>query len=125
MEELQQNMRLIIAGKKSLSVDAVCSNIMSHDPRGANYLVYLDKEEYGVGTINSKFIRTKGEKVHEVRKLFPHTSSVTMQAFYYDYEPPSFEVISTTLDGTTLTLDISGEDDLDKVELIVLSSIAV
>ncbi len=119
MEEMQHNMRLIISGKKALSVDAVCSNIMSLDPTYANYMVYLDKEQYGVGTINSKFIRLKGEKMLDIREVFPHNEEVVLNAIYNDYTPPNIEVASTTIDENIVTFYLEYDDDLDKVELKV------
>ncbi len=119
MEEMQHNMRLIIAGRKALSVDAVCGNIMSIDPTFAPYMVYLDKEAYGVGTIDSRFIRLKGKPLSAIREIFPHNEEIVMDAIYTDYTPPEIELISSSIDGTTITLNLNYDDDLDKLELKV------
>ncbi|OFY47440.1 MAG: hypothetical protein A2W85_01890 [Bacteroidetes bacterium GWF2_41_31] len=119
IEEMQHNMRLIISGKKALSVDAVCGHIMSLDPTFANYMIYLDKEEYGVGTINSKFIRINGEHVSKVREVFPHNEQVVTNAIYSDYEPPTINIKSTKVEGNNVIFDIESDDDLNKVELKV------
>jgi len=119
MEEMQHNMRLIISGKNPLSVDAVCGHFMSLDPTFANYMVYLDNEYYGVGTINSKFIRLTGEGVEENREPFLHETEVTTNALYTDYEPPIVEVVSSSIAENIITLTIAGDGDLNKVELEV------
>ena len=119
MEEMQHNMGLIIAGKKALSVDAVCGNIMSLDPLYANYMVYLDKESYGVGTIDSRFIRLKGEHISSVRETFHHTSELTTSAVYSDYDPPEIKVASKNIEGNIVSFALEHDDDLNKVELKV------
>lgn len=119
MEEMQHNMRLILAGKEALSVDAVCGNIMSLDPRFANYMVYLDQEEYEVGTIDSRFIRVKGEKISDIREVFPHTSEVTNQAIYSDYSPPAMQASFPVIIDNTIIFEIVNDDDLNKIELEV------
>ncbi|OYT17634.1 MAG: hypothetical protein B7C24_01615 [Bacteroidetes bacterium 4572_77] len=119
MEEMQHNMRLIIAGKQALSVDAVCGNIMSLDPSFANYMVYLDKEEYEVGTIDARFIRINGVKIPEVREVFPHITEVATNAIYNDYTPPAIEVSFPIIQDHTIAFNLQSDEDLNKVELEV------
>lgn len=119
MEEMQHNMKLIISGNKALSVDAVCGYIMSIDPTYANYMVYLDKEEYNVGTIDSRFIRIKGEHISNIRQTFHHITEIATNAIYTDYYPPNIGINSTTFDDNTITFAIQSDDDLAKVELQV------
>ncbi len=119
MEEMQHNMRLILAGKEALSIDAVCGNIMSLDPSFANYMVYLDQEDYHVGTIDSRFIRVKGKKIQEIRELFPHNSEVTNAAIYTDYTAPDIDVSDPLVEGNTISFEISFDEDLNKLELEV------
>ena len=119
MEEMQHNMRLIISGSKALSVDAICGLIMSIDPTFADYMVYLDKEVYEVGTIDSRFIRMKGELMDHIREVFPHNEALVMNAIYSDYTPPEVEVLSTLIEGNTITFSLSSDDDLNKLELKV------
>ena len=75
---------------------------MSLDPTYANYMVHLDKEEYNVGTINSKFIRTKGVKIQDVRKVFQHNEEVATDAIYTDYDPPVINVVSSSLEDDAI-----------------------
>lgn len=117
MEQMQHNMRLILAGKKALSVDAVCGHIMSLDPLYSDYMIYLDKEKYGLGTINSKYIRVKGLGINSVREIFQHNSELTANAIYTDYSPPEIQVNSTSIEGNTLLFLIESTDDLNKLEL--------
>ncbi len=119
MEEMQHNMRLIIAGNEALSVDAVCGNIMSLDPSFANYMVFLDKEEYEVGTIDSRFTRIYGEKIADIREVFPHNSDIVNQAIYYDYSPPEMEVSYPIINNNNVTFEVTSNGDLNKLELEV------
>ena len=119
MEEMQHNMRLIISGSKALSVDAICGLIMSLDPTFADYMVYLDKETYNVGTIDSRFIRMKGELMNHIREVFPHNEALVMDAIYTDYTPPDVEVISSSLNGNIVNFSLLSDDDLNKLELKV------
>lgn len=121
MEEMQHNMRLVIAGKKALSADAVCGHIMSLDPTLSNYMIYLDNNNdvYKVGTINSKFIRTLGEDITAIRDIFPHITDVVNNAIYYDYEPPEIEVSSVSVNDNSVRFTLINDDDLDKIELKV------
>ncbi len=119
MEDMQHNMRLIIAGNEALSVDAVCGNIMSLDPSFANYMVYLDKDAYKVGTIDSRFIRIYGDKIADIREVFPHNTSIVNQAIYYDYSPPQIDVSYPIIIDNTITFEIQSDEDLKKLELEV------
>lgn len=119
MEEMQHNMRLIIAGKRALSVDAICGQIMSLDPTYCNYMVYLDKEEYGVGTIDSRFIRPIGEQIADIRDVFQHDVGVALNAIHSDYEPPAITVNSALIEENTITFEIDSDEDLNKIELEV------
>jgi len=119
MEEMQHNMRLIIAGKKALSVDAVCGNIMSLDPSFSNYMVYLDNETYDVGTIDSRFIRIKGVRIDEIREVFPHNTEIVNEAIYTDYTPPQMTASFPEINNNSITFEIESNSDLNKLELEV------
>ncbi len=119
MEQMQHNMRLILAGKKALSVDAICGHIMSLDPLSVNYMIYLDKEEYGVGTIDSKFIRVNGENINSIRETFQHNVEITTNAIYTDYDSPEIQISSTSIEGNTITFILESNDDLNKIEFEV------
>jgi len=119
MVEMQHNMRLIISGKKALSVDAVCGHIMSLDPEFANYMVYLNNEDYHVGTIDSRLIRVKGEQLNDIREVFQHNTEITTNAINNDHTPPVIEVISNSIIDNTITLQLDFDNDLNKIEVEV------
>jgi len=119
MEEMQHNMRLIIAGEHPLSVDGVCAHIMSLDPTYSNYMVYLDQMEYEVGTIDPQFIRIIGQDIPEIRELFPHTTEVVNQAIYSDYTAPVFEATFPVISENQISFDLSFDEDLNKVEFLI------
>ena len=119
MESQQHNMRLIVAGEKALSVDAVCSNIMSIDPLYADYLVYLDNSGYDVGHIDGKFIRVHGDKVPDLREIFPHNEGIVNEAIYHKYSAPVLSILDVTLQDNQAIFDLNYSDDLNKLEMMV------
>lgn len=119
MESQQHNMRLVVAGEKALSVDAVCSNIMSLDPLYADYLVYLDNSGYDVGNIDGRFIRVSGDRVPDVREVFPHNVSIVNDAIYHKYSAPVISIKEINLDDNHATFDLEYSDDLIKLEMRV------
>jgi len=119
MEEMQHNMRLIMASAKPLSSDAICGIIMGLDPTYVNYMIYLDNASYNVGTIDTRFIRTKGARIPDIRETFYHDSEITNAALYTDFEPPVFNITSSSVTGNTITINTTSDADLSKLEVQV------
>ena len=70
LQASQKNMRMILAGRDPLALDAIAGLIMMHDPALANHLVYLHNHGYGI--VDPARIELVGVEVPDVRKDFEH-----------------------------------------------------
>jgi len=73
LEELQasqKNMRMVLAGRDPLALDAIAGLMMMHDPGLTNHLVYLHNHGYGI--VDPARIELVGVEVPDVRKDFEH-----------------------------------------------------
>lgn len=66
--EDKMNMRLIMAGRDAVAVDAIAALVMNWDPDSIAYLKYLNNSDVGSSQISN--IRVVGKSVDEVRKDF-------------------------------------------------------
>ena len=66
----QKNMRMILAGRDPVALDAIAGLMMMHDPGLANHLVYLHNDGYGIAAPGR--IELVGVEVPDVRKDFEH-----------------------------------------------------
>jgi hypothetical protein len=64
----QKNMRLILAGRDPVALDAIAGLVMHHDPQLTNHLVYLHNHGYGI--VDPARIELVGVRVPDVRKNF-------------------------------------------------------
>lgn len=119
LDQLQKNMRLIIAGKNALSVDAIEGLIMELDPAKTNYLVYLDNDNLHKGTIDSRYIRVEGRFVDEVRKHFAHNTPIVLNAMISDSTPPFFTIDSLYCRHDSLFIALASDNDLKKAEVAI------
>jgi uncharacterized protein (DUF362 family) len=74
MQASQKNMRLILAGRDPVALDAIAGLMMYHDPLLANHLVYLHNDHYGI--VDPARIELVGVQVPDVRKDFEHDDPV-------------------------------------------------
>jgi len=105
-----QNMRLILAGRDLVAVDAVAALTIGLDPAKVDYLVYLHND--GTGCADPKLIRVEGNVlVSDVKKKFAHSDSRTIAAMYSDFSPPEASIRSAEITGDSLRigLDVAGE----------------
>jgi uncharacterized protein (DUF362 family) len=70
----QKNMRLILASRDPVALDAIAGLMMQHDPQLTNHLVYLHND--GLGMVDPARIQLVGVKVPDVRKDFEHDDPV-------------------------------------------------
>lgn len=112
----QKNMRLMIAGKDALAVDAIEALIMYFDPRMVNHLFYLGRDT--VGCIDPAYIKVKGKQVHEVKKKFIFSTEMPgSKSRMNDATPPACRIDSFRVTGSRLHLSLSGKD-IAKVEVV-------
>lgn len=68
LASVQKNLRVILAGKDPIAVDAIESLIAGFDPYKIGHLVLLANDT--VGCLNPSFIKVKGTQVHEIKTPF-------------------------------------------------------
>jgi len=108
--QAQKNMKLILAGKDPIAVDAVASLVMGHDPQKVNHLVHLHNS--GFGNVNSALINVVGESVESVRTKFSNYSAGLSSVFTKfksdEYNPDSIVYTeNSVIVYMTDTIDLS------------------
>ncbi|MFC1558778.1 DUF362 domain-containing protein, partial [candidate division KSB1 bacterium] len=117
LKDNQMNMRLILAGKDAVAVDAVHSLIMGYDPYKIMHLLHLSSS--GVGCMNPRYIRIIGNKVNDVKKDFEMKVERGAASKYYDFKPPSLSIESVKRMGNQLHLALSVAPETAKVEVAI------
>jgi uncharacterized protein (DUF362 family) len=116
LNNVQMNMRVILAGKDALSVDAIESYIMGMDPYLVGHLQLLANDS--AGCINPALIKVKGTQVHEIKKRF-NEHSPGSGAEYSDFTAPEVGVPSPcTIVDSTLHITLAIGSDVVKVEVV-------
>jgi uncharacterized protein (DUF362 family) len=110
----QMNMRLILAGKDAVAVDAICGLVMNWDPESINYLKYLNDDK--LGNLDTACINVVGKKVDEVRKDFGGGTGATRVT---DKTAPGLTVNSVTMQGDALNLSLAVGSDCIKAEIVI------
>ena len=105
LEANQMNMRLILAGKDALAVDAIHSLIIGCDPYKINHLVLLSNKK--IGCMDPAYIKVVGKQAHEVKKAFEMNYPRAAAALYKDFAFPPLKIDSADLEGEKLHLALS------------------
>jgi len=111
----QKNMRLILASRDAVALDAVASLIMQYDPSRIRHLVELHND--GFGCVDSARIRIEGVEPSVVRQRFINRFGGT--AFYNDLVPPEAAIDACAIEDGTLLLSLTTDQDTTKVEVLV------
>lgn len=118
LEKNQMNMRLILAGKDALAVDAVHSLIIGLDPYRINHLVLLSNKK--IGCMDPAYIKIVGKKVHEVKKPFEMNYERGAYTLYKDFSPPQLKIDAANVQENKLHLSLSvNPRKISKVEIAV------
>jgi uncharacterized protein (DUF362 family) len=112
----QMNMRLILAGKDPIAVDAIGALLTGHDPELIPHLVTLHNDS--LGCCDARLIRVNGNKVGDEKKDFEIYDTGTLSK-YDDFEGPSFSVNECYVIGNQLYFSLSVDDEVSKVEVSV------
>jgi uncharacterized protein (DUF362 family) len=116
----QQNMRVILASKDPIALDAIEALVSGDDPTKVSHLVYLNND--GLGCADANAIKVLGTRVHSIKKNFPHQvneSASDAQDFsapgsglrYVHYDDNSLEIsLSNTADVTKVEIEIDNQD---------------
>jgi len=112
----QMNMRLILAGKDPIAIDAINSLLTCHDPELTPHLVTLHNDSYGC--CDARLIRVNGNKVGDEKKDFV-IDDTGLLSKYFDFEAPTFTVNECYVVGNQLYFSLTVDDDVTKVEVSV------
>lgn len=114
----RKNMRLIMAGKDLVSVDAMAAYIEGMDAEIIDYLVYLHNDQ--VGCVDHRLIRVEGNvSVSDVKEKFRHNDQRTKDRMISDFTPPDVSIVDARVAGSTLSLNLDVSDETELVEIIV------
>jgi hypothetical protein len=114
LSEEQMNMRLILACKDPIAVDAVGSLLTGHDPELIPHLVTLHNDL--MGCCDARLIRVNGIKVGDEKKDFEITDTGLLSK-YDDFEPPSFSINDCYVIGNQLHFSLAVDEEVTKVEI--------
>jgi uncharacterized protein (DUF362 family) len=114
----RMNMRLILAGKDLVSVDAIAAYIIGLDAEIIDYLVYLHNDR--AGCADHRLIRVEGNvRITDVKKKFEHNDQRTIDRMVSDFAPPDVSIRSASVNGNTLKLSLDTSNETQLVEIIV------
>ncbi len=110
----QMNMRLILASRDAVALDAVACLVMGYDPEKIAYLVSINND--GGGCVDTSRIVVNGTDPVAVRTRFKNRSATY---FYSDLDAPTLEIRGMSVAGDMLTLSLNVGDDTVKAEVWV------
>lgn len=114
----RMNMRLILAGRDLVAVDAMAAHLIGLDPGKINYLTYLHND--GAGCADHRLIRVNGNvRVFDVKKQFQHNDPRTIAVMVSDFEPPVLEIQSFEVQQDQLFLSLNVSGDTEVIEVAV------
>jgi uncharacterized protein (DUF362 family) len=127
LSQVQKNMRVILAGKDPLAVDAIESLIAGFDPYKVGHLVLLANDT--VGCINPAYIKVKGTQVHEIKTPFSEDNPGGYCKYTDFTAPDNVTLTSCTINNNEINVSLSLGADVTKVEIayddIILNPIVV
>lgn len=117
LASIQKNMRLIIAGKDPLAVDAIASLLMCYNPAKVNHLAYLHNDT--VGCIDPKYIRVLGPDINTMSESFKHFAQTGPK--FNDILPPDASLKQLSIQNNELQLSLAADQisDIMKVEIVI------
>jgi uncharacterized protein (DUF362 family) len=116
ISEDQMNMRLILACKDPIAIDAIGALLTGHDPLLVTHLVNLHNDS--LGCTDPRLIRVNGIKVGDEKKDYEINDS-GVHSEYTDFDEPFFTVESKNVSNNALHLNLAVDDEVNKVEVTV------
>jgi uncharacterized protein (DUF362 family) len=116
LQSNQKNMRLILAGKDAVAVDAIEALVMSHDPEKVLHLTSLHED--GVGCADPRYIKVAGMKVDEVEKAFGNAENGNLVK-HYDILPPEPRVNDIRVEADRLQFSLLGDETVSRVDVMI------
>ncbi len=114
LASVQENMRLIIAGKDPIAVDAVAALIMGYAPEKVRHILFLHNQ--GFGCADPAFLRVNGIILDGVKKRFVNGIQQDIYGYYSDYTGPTMTINSFFVQGNELHLNLTVQEETIKVE---------
>lgn len=114
LAEEQMNMRLILASREPVAVDAIQSLLCAHDPELIPHLVALHNDS--IGCCDARLIRVYGIKVGDEKQNFDIFDTGELSE-YEDFEAPIFSVNECSVINNQLHFSLEVEEDVTKVEV--------
>jgi len=114
LKDVQKNLRVIMAGKDPLAVDATEALITGFDPYLIGHLVYLGKDS--IGCINPARIKIKGVQVHEIKTNF-REDNPGKKCKTTDFTAPVVSLSKLELKNGQLEIGLNSSDEITKVEV--------
>lgn len=116
LEPNQKNMRLILAGRDAVAVDAIASLVMGWDPQSVRYLGLLSRK--GVGTLDTGRIAIAGLPVDRVRAEFAGPPPLLGGKQIPGARPPDLAIEkSVVTPGGELRLALAAGDQTVRAEI--------
>jgi len=112
----QMNMRLILASKDPISIDAISSLLAGQDPSLIRHLVTLHNDLEGCS--DPRLIRIEGIKVGDEKRNFQINDSGN-RSKYTDFESPAFGVDSCYTLDNRLHFNLTVDNQVNKVEVSI------
>ncbi len=114
-EENKKNMRMMMAGKDLVALDAIEALLIQYDPEKVNYLTYLHND--GIGCADTRLIKIKGNvNLADERIDFKHQQALWPK--FIDTIPPSFQISDTKLlNNNQLLVILNSPQNLSKMEV--------
>jgi hypothetical protein len=112
----QMNMRLILASKDPVAVDAIGSLLTHHDPELIPHLVTLHNDSLGCS--DARLIRVVGAKVGDEKKDFEISDTGELSK-HSDFEAPDFTIDECYVSGPQLHFSLDVSADVTKVEVMI------
>jgi uncharacterized protein (DUF362 family) len=116
LSQAQRNMRVILAGKDAIAVDAIESLIMGHDPLKISHLVYLHNDGYGWA--NPNLIEVLGTQVEDIRVNFK-TGDSGLASKFNTFSSDNYNIQSITYYQDSLKLSILDTAKLVRIEVSI------
>jgi uncharacterized protein (DUF362 family) len=121
LSSVQKNLRVILAARDALAIDAIEALIAGFDPYLIGHLVLLADD--GAGCINPAFIKVRGTQVHAIKTSF-NENMPGRQCKYSDFKKPiDVSISSCTVSNNQINLSLEINEEIAKVEVAYEDSI--
>jgi len=113
LSRAQTNMRLILASRDSVALDAVASVIMQYDPGRIDHLVHLHNS--GLGCVDTALLRVVGVEPTLVSERFVNVHGA--ERHISDLDAPELSIESCTIVEDAMDLLVAVGEDTKKLEI--------